>query len=199
MKYTPFSPSTSGACPVSMPSSRHWRSSAGPNGSLPTRVMKPTRPSSRAAAASAFSTSPAEAARQLPRVAPAAGRRAAPPCIRPRQSDRSGAGSSRHPSAIDHQRVAVHVVRRRRSKEYRRTAQVLGTSPAARRNAFHDLAAAMFVLPQRSRIGRFDIARRNAVNVNIFGRKLVCKKLLSIPPRHVCWPCTTARGCRPGS
>src|ERR1700744_1580970 len=73
---------------------------------------------------------------------------------------------ARHPSAIDHQDLAGHVVTGRRCQEHGRAGQIFGLAPAGCWNARQYLAVADLVRLERRCVGRPKIAGRDGIDLH---------------------------------
>ena len=81
--------------------------------------------------------------------------------------------SPSHPATVDHEDVPVHVVGGAGGEEDGGSDEILGFSPAARRDPLEDLAAAPVVGAERGGVGRSHVARSDRVHVHSASGPLV--------------------------
>src|SRR5258708_10319530 len=74
--------------------------------------------------------------------------------------------SSAHPSAVNHEHMAVNVITRRGRKKHGGSTNVVRFSPSRRWDAFENLAVANFIALQRGGVVGAHVARRDRVHVH---------------------------------
>src|ERR1700676_4288346 len=77
------------------------------------------------------------------------------------------------PPSIHHQYMPMHIIASRRRQKYRGPANVPGLSPPPRRYPLQNLPVTPLIVPQRRRIVRRHIPRRNGVHVDLLRRPFV--------------------------
>ena len=84
---------------------------------------------------------------------------------------------STHPSAINHDYVAMNIVTGRGSQEHGSAADVAGFTPARSRNALQNLPIARLVALQRNGIFSAHVSWRNRVDIDIVRCPLIGQSL----------------------